>query len=123
MESLTNGQRQSRITVLICTALAALLLTPLISSSQTSADEAATPQMQQLTKYPLKDFGELFTRLQKELIFPPQRSDSHLLPLFPQSTVFYVTFPNYGATAQQALKIFREERQSRPALRQWWQSG
>jgi hypothetical protein len=36
--------------------------------------------------------------------------------------VFYAAIPNYGDAARQALKIFREERQSRPELRSWWQS-
>lgn len=79
-------------------------------------------QMQDLNKYPLNDFGEVFVRLQKEVQFPAPRPESRLLPLLPHSTVFYAAFPNYGDAAKQALKIFREERQSRPALRQWWQS-
>ena len=87
-----------------------------------ATDAASAAQMQQLKNYPLDDFGELFIRLKKDLEFPAPRHESHLLPLLPQSTVFYAAFPNYGNTAQQALKIFQQERQSRPALRKWWQS-
>src|SRR6266498_85601 len=122
MKSVTIGQQNSRLTVFICAALAAFLLTPLIAFSQTSAD-GPSAQIQQLKQYPLNDFGELFTKLQNEVTFPPPRNESHLLPLLPQSTVFYAAFPNYGTAAQQALNIFRRERQSRPALRDWWQSG
>src|SRR6266498_5882501 len=88
-----------------------------------ATDAASAAQMQQLKNYPLDDFGELFIRLKKDLEFPAPRHESHLLPLLPQSTVFYAAFPNYGTAAQQALNIFRRERQSRPALRDWWQSG
>src|SRR6185437_16667492 len=70
----------------------------------------------------LNDFGQLFTRWQKEVELPAPRKESRLLPLLPPSTVFYAAIPNYGDAAKQALKIFREERESRPALREWWHS-
>jgi len=79
-------------------------------------------QIQDLTKYPLNDFGEVFIRLQKDVVLPPPRQESRLLPLLPHSTVFYAAIPNYGDAAKQALKIFREERESRPELRKWWHS-
>src|SRR5258708_11492490 len=113
MRSVRNNRQQRCIPVFICAVLTSFLLTPLISSAQASA------QMKELNKYPLKDFGELFTRLQKEVHLPEPRSSSHLLSLLPKSTVFYAAFPNYGDAAQQALKVFRQERQARPALRDW----
>src|SRR5437867_3771675 len=101
-----------------------VLLCSVFGTAQSQpANKLSTAQIHELSKYPLNDFGELFTKLQQEVTFPPPRSEVHLLSLLPQSTVFYAAFPNYGATAQQALNIFREERQTRPALRQWWQSG
>lgn len=78
--------------------------------------------MKELAKYPLNDFGEIFIRLQKEVALPAPRQDSRLLPLLPASTGFYAAVPNYGDAAKQALKIFREERGSRPELRKWWHS-
>lgn len=127
MRSRTNGRKQGRLLLHSCAAILVVtfLLTTQISRAQTnSADQASAAEIQQqLGKYPLKDFGELFTRLQKEIDLPSPRHESQLLPLLPQNTVFYVAFPNYGTTAEQALRIFREERQSRPALTKWWQSG
>jgi hypothetical protein len=41
----------------------------------------------------------------------------------PESTVFYAAFPNYGDVAHQTLKIFRDELQQSPVLRDWWQHG
>ena len=79
-------------------------------------------QVQELSKYPLNDFGEVFIRLQKGVALPVPRQESRLLPLLPSSTVFFASIPNYGDAAKQALKIFREERESRPGLRKWWHS-
>ena len=100
-----------------------LFLTLLTASAQRSTSNTPpSAQTKDFSKYPLNDFGDVFIRLQKEVSFPAPRQQSRLLPLLPKSTVFYLAFPNYGNAAQQALKIFREERQSRPALRKWWQS-
>jgi hypothetical protein len=46
-----------------------------------------------------------------------------LLPLLPESTIFYAAFPNYATVAQQALQVFRRERQESAVLRNWWQHG
>jgi type IV pilus assembly protein PilA len=89
----------------------------------TSSDELSAAQMKEQNKYPLKDFGELFTRLQNEVQLPAPRNQSYLLPLLPRGTVFYAAFPNYGATAEQALQIVRQERESSLAFRDWWQGG
>jgi type II secretory pathway pseudopilin PulG len=106
------------------TGVALVILVASISiSAQPRANDAPPPeQMKQLGKYPLNDFGEVFLRLQREVALPAPRQESRLLPLLPPSTVFYAAIPNYGDAARQALKIFREERQSRPELRSWWQS-
>jgi len=103
----------------------ALLL--FLSSASASAQRKTTSapsseQRSELGKYPLNDFGQLFTRWQKEVELPAPRKESRLLPLLPPSTVFYAAIPNYGDAAKQALKIFREERESRPELRKWWRS-
>lgn len=98
-------------------------LTWITAFAQSNQTNLSSPEpMKQLGQYPLNDFGEVFLRLQKEVALPRPRPESRLLPLLPKSTAFYAAFPNYGNAAQQALKIFREERQARPALGNWWQS-
>ena len=69
------------------------------------------------------EFGHLFEKLQAGVHFPPARSESRLLPLLPETTVFYAAIPNYGDAAQQALDIFRSELQQSSALREWWRKG
>jgi hypothetical protein len=78
-----------------------------------------------LKKYPGLPgaLSKLMTRLQRDVQFPAARGQSRLLPLLPQTTVFYAALPNYGDTAHQILTIFREQRQQSPALRDWWQHG
>jgi type IV pilus assembly protein PilA len=78
-----------------------------------------------LNKYPelLPELGTLFEKIQRGVEFPPPRSQSRLLPLLPDSTVFYAAFPNYAGVAQQALQVFRRERQESAVLRDWWQHG
>ena len=117
-----KSTRLAVVSVAVFTAIF-VLGSSLTASAQTQQPPTLTPeQAQQLNKLPMKDFGEVLQRIQKELVSPAPLGESRLLPLLPESTVFYAAFPNYGAEAQQALKIFREERQSRPALRDWWQS-
>lgn len=96
------------------------LLTTAAFAQQRAVNNLA--QIQDLNKYPLNDFGEVFIRLQKDVVLPPPRQESRLLSLLPRSTVFYAAVPNYGDAAKGALKIFREERGSRPELRRWWNS-
>jgi type II secretory pathway pseudopilin PulG len=78
-----------------------------------------------MNKYPglLPEFGQLVVKLQQDIQGPSARNDSHLLPLLPDSTVFYAAFPNYGDVAHQSLKIFRDELQQSPVLRDWWRHG
>jgi hypothetical protein len=40
--------------------------------------------------------------------------------MLPSSTLFYLALPNYGDAAHQALQIFRDQREQRPVLRDWW---
>ena len=84
------------------------------------------PQMQwsnDLTQYPglMPEFIHLLDKLQHEVQLPPARAQSHILPLLPESTVFYAAFPNYGDASRQALQIFHQELQESPVLRDWWQ--
>ena len=84
-----------------------------------------SPWNQVLSKHPglLAEFGQLIERLQKNLQFPKARSESHLLPLLPDTTTFYAAFPNYGDVTQQTLEIFRQELQESTVLRDWWHHG
>src|SRR5260370_94279 len=89
------------------------------------ADQSEMPWAQELQKYPglLPEFGQLLDKLQHNIQFPPARSQSRLLPLLPESTMFYGALPNYGDVAHQALTIFRQELQESSVLRDWWQHG
>jgi type II secretory pathway pseudopilin PulG len=78
-----------------------------------------------LNKYPglLEEFSRLAEKLQHNIQFPAARGESRLLPLLPESTVFYAALPNYGDVTNQALKVFRQERQESVELRDWWDHG
>lgn len=77
-----------------------------------------------LNKYPglLPAFGELFQKIEQGVQFPA-RSQSRILPLLPQGTIFYLGMPNVGEGSNQAWAIFQKELQSSPALQAWWQQG
>jgi hypothetical protein len=110
-------------TVLV--AVMSLILTS-ISLSQTSpAPQPKIPWSPDLNKYPglPAEFAHLLDNLQRNVQFPPARTQSRLLTLLPESTTYYAAFPNYGDAAHQALLIFRRELQQSEVLRNWWQQG
>jgi hypothetical protein len=78
---------------------------------------------QVLNKYPglLPELGQLLGKLQHNIQLPEVRGQSHLMPMLPESTIFYAAFPNYGDAAHQALAILQQEVQQSPVLRAWWQ--
>jgi hypothetical protein len=110
---------------------AALLAAPFVHSSACAAQTAkeseppATQWFEEVRKNPelVAALNKLSERLQHEIHVPPPRSESLLLPLVPDTTVFYSAMPNYGEALHQALDIFREERQQNTALREWLQKG
>ena len=110
-----------------CAAVVAVifLLTRFTVAQAAPAGQGELPLSQDLTKYPglLPEFGQLLEKLQHEVQTPPARGQSRLLPLLPESTVFYAALPNYGEASHQALAIFEREVQQNPALRAWWQQG
>ncbi len=131
---------RSTIKFLIC----GLLLLPLPGSAQTPRKTApvkprtypkntpskpkASPEAdwtKDLDKFPglLPEFGKLAVRLAGEVHAPPARTQSKLMDLVPGNTVGFMAIPNYGDAAQQALRIFREQREQSPVLRDWWQHG
>src|SRR5271157_2507869 len=104
---------------------AIILVVPACRGQVAPAGSSDTPWSQDLNKYPglLPEFGKLVEKLQQNIQFPAARSESHLLPLLPESTISYAAFSNYGDAAQQSLKIFRQELQESAVLRDWWQHG
>jgi uncharacterized protein DUF3352 len=110
-----------------CVAVAALtfLITSACAAQSPAADQSETPLNQELKTNPelVTEFGQLLEKLQQGIQPPPGRSASHLLPLLPESTVFYIALPNYGDVAHQALAIFQQEVQQSSVLRAWWQGG
>jgi hypothetical protein len=76
-------------------------------------------------KYPglLEEFGHLIDKVQHGVQFPTGRGESRLLPLLPEETMSYGALPNYGDTASQTLKVFRQELAESAVLRNWWQHG
>lgn len=71
----------------------------------------------------MAEFGQLMKKLQQNFQIPPLRTESRLLPLLPEETVFYAAFPNYGEATHQALGTFQQELRDSPVLRAWWQRG
>jgi len=115
-----------RYVLLSATVIVAIIVAAPACHAQTA--QASPPDKagsQELAKYPglLPELRKLVEKLQQNIEFPAPRSESHLLPLLPESTVAYAAFSNYGEVTQQSLKIFREELQESPVLRDWWQHG
>lgn len=101
---------------------AALVLITGVCSAQTTT----TPQdpfSPEMSKYPglMPEFGKLIGRFKNEIKFPPDRTQSRIMPVLPDSTTYYVAYPNYGDAAHQAVGIFHEELKESAVLRDWWQ--
>jgi type II secretory pathway pseudopilin PulG len=106
-------------------AVVSLILVSTCASQTTARHQPEMPWSQDLNKYPglPAEFAHLFEKLQRNVEFPPARSQSKLLPILPESTTYYAAFPNYGDAAHEALLIFRRELQQSEVLRDWWQHG
>ena len=91
----------------------------------TTSPTKENPLLQEFSKYPglTEALGHLQIRLSQELKMPAARAQSNLLPVLPETTVFYAAFPNYGDVVNQALKIFQQERKDNPVLADWWLHG
>jgi len=105
---------------------AALAVFVVLLASCCGAQVATSPKdpfSQELSKYPglLPELGKIVERLKNEVHFPPDRDHSNLFPLVPESTTYYMAFPNYGDAAHQALAIFQQELRESAVLRDWWQ--
>jgi len=67
----------------------------------------------------LGDFAVLQQKL-AAIPAPGLRYSSDLLPLVPDNTVMYASIPNLTNTLSEADRIFRDQLQQSPALRNWW---
>ena len=109
---------------LVVTAMIFLIVTTGAAQEVGTGTVERSPS-QELSAYPglLPEFSQLFQKIQDRVQLPPPRSRSRLLPLLPQSTVFYAAFPNLGDASHQAWAIFQKELQQNPTLRTLWQQG
>src|SRR5260370_25565042 len=100
-------QQRQRYFLKCAAIVAATFLLASVCDAQAQVTPAApapeAPWTHELNKYPglLDEFGRLFDKFQRNLQFPPARSASRLLPLFPESTMSYPAFPNYADLAHQ----------------------
>jgi type II secretory pathway pseudopilin PulG len=76
-----------------------------------------------MNRYPglAEELSRLGVKLQHEVRWPAARSQSALLRVLPESTFAYVALPNYGEAVGRALEVFRQERETSAAVREWWQ--
>ena len=125
MRYATSSPQKQRSHFVHCAAVVALIFLGATTGAAQTANQPEMPWAQDLKQYPglQAELTQLISKLQHNIQFPVPRSQSRLLPLLPESTVFYAAVPNYGDASHQALAIFRQELQQSPALRNWWQHG
>lgn len=121
-------ERPQRYFIPCVAAVAVIFLVCSACGAQAKPDGQAPAEQwtQELnTKYPglLEEFGKLINKIRQNVQFPEGRGESRLLPLLPEETMSYGALPNYGDTASQALKVFRQELADNAVLRNWWQHG
>ena len=109
-----------------CAMAAATILFASLACVAQNTQTSTPPEkaaIQDLSKNPAlaAEFGKLASRMESDVSMPAPRHRSDLLPLLPESTTFYIAFPNYGEAIHEALGIFQQELQASPALREWWQ--
>jgi hypothetical protein len=107
----------------VCVAVLSLLFAP--AAAQKSSVGQAQPSPEDIKKFAAiaGRFGQLSQKLRTRVTLPTPRTESHLLPLLPESTLMYAAIPNYGEATRQALTVFREELKTNAELRAWWQKG
>ena len=62
----------------------------------------------------IQEFGQLFLKMQKEVPSPPLRSQSSLLSLLPESTLYYAAFPNYADAAHRVTLLATKQADGTP---------
>jgi hypothetical protein len=120
-----NLGRRLRYCLVQCLSVLVLITTPALAQKTAPNHQPKAAGPQDLNKYPglLPKLGQLFQKLQRDVKFPPERSQSKLLPLLPESTIVYAALPNYGEAAHQALTILQTELQQSSVLHDWWTHG
>ncbi len=100
-----------------------LLLATACVSQVSPPGQPGVPFTADLNKYPglLPEFARLLDKVQHNVQFPPERFQSRLLPLLPESTMFYAAIPNYGEVAHQLLQVLRRELEHSLVFADWWQ--
>ncbi|HYM79154.1 MAG TPA: hypothetical protein VE377_24480 [Candidatus Dormibacteraeota bacterium] len=108
----------------VVTLAAVLLLVSAGAAQATAAGQSQIPP-EDMKKYSgiFRQLAQLLQKVQARIQYPAARTQSHLLPLLPESTILYGAIPNYGEVSHQALIAFREELKDNPELRAWWQKG
>lgn len=124
-----------RSTAVIVTSPMILLASAAVAQTKSGHNPPATgttqpaiapnPFLQEMSQYPglQQELGELFEKMRAGVQLPADRTQSGLLPVLPESTLFYAALPNYGEPSHQALRIFQQELQESPVLRDWWHHG
>jgi hypothetical protein len=109
----------------IATFVLTVVITAFVAAQETPADPTQNPFAQIQERYPglAEEFGHLAEAVQREVQPPLPRSQSTLLPLLPDSTVFYLAIPNYGEASHQVLTIFQARLKQSQVLRDWWHRG
>ena len=124
MESAETLQQRLRCYFIKSVVVTAVIcfITAFGAGQSTAAGPPTAIPSDDLKKYPglLAEFGQLLKKIQDGVQFPAALGQSRLLPLLPESTVFYAAFPNYGEASHQALTIFQQEVKENAELRAWW---
>lgn len=102
-----------------------LLLSAACLAQTVSPTPPTAPFAPDLNKYPglLPEFARFIDKIQHNVQFPSERSQSRLLPLVPESTMLYAAIPNYGDVAHQLLEVFHWELEHSAVVADWWQHG
>lgn len=116
----THFAHQSTITLVF------LFLFTTVSAAQGDFPQPPTmPFAADFNKYPglLPELSRFVEKVQHNVQLPPDRFQSRLLPLLPESTLVYAAIPNYGDAAHQLLDVLRWELDHSSVAADWWQHG
>src|SRR5262249_11080838 len=119
-------QRMHRHFAKIAAPATVVLLAASVCCAQAQDDQDQNnPVTQELKKFPnlVPALGRLFERFQGTVHLPEGRNESRLLPLLPESTMYYAALANYGDFAHQTATLFRQQVLDDPELRNWWEHG
>lgn len=119
------NQRKFRCLIQSMAVMGAMILIASQALAQTKPATGPEASLQELNQYPglQQELVQLFQKIREGVHLPADRAQSRLLPLLPESTLFYAALPNYGEPSHQALRIFQQELQQSAVLRDWWQHG